>query len=713
MEKYTVGKSVPSWGGADVQVITFIVTEDCNLRCKYCYITHKSKGKVMALDTAKKFIDYVLTTDDIRRCESVILEFIGGEPLLEPELIENICDYFKIRSYEEQCSWYWNYRISIGTNGVNYNDEKVQRLIKKNKGKISVSITLDGTKEKHDLQRVFPDESGSFDIISKNVELWLKEFPGSTKVTFASDDLIYLKDSIIELWNRGITDVAANVVYEDVWKENDENIFEEQLRELADYVIDNNLYDKYTCTLFEESLGRPYMTSDLSRTSCGAGKMLALSPQGNIYPCMRYYDYSLNHKEGYIIGDVEHGIDMEKVRIFELVMYKYQCDDECLKCPVATGCEFCQGFNYDEADTETNFQRTKYICKMHKARVRANIYYFTKLFHQKGIRRENFWYQRQLYFLLNEDYIPVCSYENRGKHRKEISTVDLERGLEYAYSEMMQPVFLHSKDMSDELERLDFEDYDIMHILSVDNYQYAKYFYDYRLVFDLNSIVEAEHIEYQEFVFLNLKEEEIGCLCECVKKLLSITDRINLNIQNLDKRFDMTLYEKQLEQCADLLIRTYETTGEMKELSVLTDILFLTEHEGCPAGENAYTYVSNGEIYICPAFYSENKESIGNIESGIHNKNAHLLTLEYMPLCQVCDNNHCENCKYLNQKYTKEVNVSPSFQCMKAETERKVSQQLQERLINQLYMPNLLTKRESEDPILRTRENGIVPGYYK
>ncbi len=30
MENYTVGKSVQSWGGADVQVITFIVTEDCS-----------------------------------------------------------------------------------------------------------------------------------------------------------------------------------------------------------------------------------------------------------------------------------------------------------------------------------------------------------------------------------------------------------------------------------------------------------------------------------------------------------------------------------------------------------------------------------------------------------------------------------------------------------------------------------------------------------
>lgn len=30
MEQYTVGKSVPSWGGADVQVITFT----CSLTCK-------------------------------------------------------------------------------------------------------------------------------------------------------------------------------------------------------------------------------------------------------------------------------------------------------------------------------------------------------------------------------------------------------------------------------------------------------------------------------------------------------------------------------------------------------------------------------------------------------------------------------------------------------------------------------------------------------
>ena len=53
----------------------------------------------------------------------------------------------------------------------------------------------------------------------------------------------YLKDSIIHLWNIGINEVAANVVFEDIWKENDDIIFEQQLKLLADYVIENEFYD--------------------------------------------------------------------------------------------------------------------------------------------------------------------------------------------------------------------------------------------------------------------------------------------------------------------------------------------------------------------------------------------------------------------------------------------------------------------------------------
>ena len=168
-ETYKIGTQIKSWKDNSVQSLTFIVTADCNLRCKYCYITHK-ENKVMEFDIAKRFIDYVLEAP-IKRADAVILDFIGGEPLLEIELIDKICDYFKIKTYELGMQWYWNYRISICTNGVNYSNKKIQKFIQKNQGKISISITVDGTKQKHDLQRVFPDGSGSYDTIDKNIDL--------------------------------------------------------------------------------------------------------------------------------------------------------------------------------------------------------------------------------------------------------------------------------------------------------------------------------------------------------------------------------------------------------------------------------------------------------------------------------------------------------------------------------------------------------------
>ena len=355
-DKYTVGSQLESWNGSTAQSLTFIVTEDCNLRCKYCYITHKASNKKMNFSVAKKFIDYVLNSEMIKQ-HAVTLDFIGGEPLLEIELIDKICDYFKLKTYEMGISWYWNYRISICTNGVNYLDKRIQKFISKNKSKLSMTITIDGTKAKHDLQRVFPDGTGSYDVVKKNVDVWKNQFYASTKVTFASADLKYLKDSIIELWQEGIPEIAANVVFEDVWKEDDDKIFEEQLRELADYILENHLFDKYQCSLFDDSIGQPYTEDMLKLTSCGAGKMLAVGVDGKLYPCMRYCSYSLNHQDEYVIGHVNTGIDYDKVRPFEAATFKLQSDEECINCKIASGCSFCQGFNYDNADTPTNFQK--------------------------------------------------------------------------------------------------------------------------------------------------------------------------------------------------------------------------------------------------------------------------------------------------------------------------------------------------------------------
>ena len=52
---YIMGKpDLSSWRGNDSQQLTFVVTQDCNLRCKYCYMTDKNNKHVMSIKKKKK-----------------------------------------------------------------------------------------------------------------------------------------------------------------------------------------------------------------------------------------------------------------------------------------------------------------------------------------------------------------------------------------------------------------------------------------------------------------------------------------------------------------------------------------------------------------------------------------------------------------------------------------------------------------------------------
>lgn len=711
-QAYKVGTAVPTWRDGKAQTITFIVTEDCNLRCKYCYITHKAANKRMNFETARLFIDYILS-DKFKRDEAVILEFIGGEPFIEVKLIDEICDYFKLKAYETGSDWYWNYRISICTNGVNYSDPEVQAFIHKNYGKLSLTITLDGTKEKHDLQRVFPNGEGSYDVIKENVKLWLQQFNGSTKVTFASEDLKYLKDSILSLWNDGIEDISANVVFEDVWKENDDVIFEEQLKALADYILDHQLFDKYRCSLFDENVGQFYTPEDLKQTSCGSGKMLAVGPEGNLYPCIRYKDYSLNHQPEWTIGNVRDGIDMEKVRPFMTAMYHLQSDEECLNCEVASGCNYCQGYNYDVSEAPTNFHRAKYICKMHKARVRANNYYFAKLFNRYGIskspsKRES----KRMYFLLSDDYVDYCQHKNQNKTYQPMGQEAILAGLRYAHQHFFEPIFVHSKSQFHFEPHEAYEAYKILHLIPAEFCQEAKKLKNTLLVYDRDNLHLASEKAFN--CMLNIDQEDIFNMYTYVKQILEYYDRVNINILNLSSAFDPNVYEQQLMEIKELLVAIYRETGVLKEINLITDIYFLDEHNNCKAGDRSFAYGPNGKIYVCGAFYDTHRDNfVGDTRLGIYRlKKPELYKAANSGLCSRCDAYQCLNCVHLNLMKTNEVNVSPSYQCRKSFIEREVSRLLQLEL-NNIFEGRVIEKSAYKEPMgLAEAYIGNFTGYY-
>ena len=231
------------WEDGKAKTITFIVTKDCQLACKYCYLVGKNNNERMSFQTAQKAIDYILDERILFPESSIIWEFIGGEPFLEIELIDKICDYIKINLYKKQHPWFNSYRFSFPTNGLLYNNAKVQNYIGKNKKHLSITISIDGNEKKHDLQRVYPNGKGSYKNVVKNIPLWLEQFPDiTTKVTVSSADLPFVKESVLHLWNLGIKGIYINVVYENEWKEGDDLIFENQLTELADIILEKEYY---------------------------------------------------------------------------------------------------------------------------------------------------------------------------------------------------------------------------------------------------------------------------------------------------------------------------------------------------------------------------------------------------------------------------------------------------------------------------------------
>lgn len=384
------------WKGGMAKDITFIVTKDCQLACKYCYLVGKNSQERMPWSIAKQAIDYILERelDPNFNYESVVFDFIGGEPFLEIDLIDKICDYIKIELFRRNHHWFNSYRFSLATNGLNYDSLKVQNFIKKNLSHLSVMITIDGTQVLHDMNRVYKQSAkGSYNDVLRNVPLWLSQFPThGTKVTISHSNIPYIHESVLHLFSMGIHEVNINCVFENVWQEGDDVVLEEQLMKLADSIVDDGWYQDYTCSFFYDHLGKPMDNILENQNWCGAGKMLSIDATGNFYPCTRFAQYSLRDKEAWIIGNIYDGIDNNKLRPFLTLDRCTQSLPECVDCEVAEGCAWCQGENYDAAKTHTVYERATAICKMHKARVRANNYYWNKLYRKLELegKREEF-----------------------------------------------------------------------------------------------------------------------------------------------------------------------------------------------------------------------------------------------------------------------------------------------------------------------------------
>lgn len=358
--------------------VTFQVTEACTLVCKYCY-QHNKTPKVMTLEVAKKYIDVIFQQyRDTHFC--IILDFIGGEPFLQPQLISDIVDYWDYKCIMENLDWGKLTRFSICSNGTEYRTPVVQKLLNKIGNRLSFTVSIDGNKELHDSARIFPNGKGSYDLAidaATDFEEKYKTDLGS-KITIAPSNIIFLYSAIKHYLDLGKNNIMANCVYEEGWTYKDAQLFYKELKKLADYVLD--YYPDVYISLFEEDHFCP-MDEDDNQNWCGGnGLMLACDPDGVLYPCLRYMPSSIGDKQPILTcGHVDDGgVDLSLMEDMQKITRRSQSTDECFYCPIARGCAWCTAYNYEVFGTIN--KRATFICPMHKARALANVYYWNKYY---------------------------------------------------------------------------------------------------------------------------------------------------------------------------------------------------------------------------------------------------------------------------------------------------------------------------------------------
>lgn len=330
----------------------------------------------MTWETAKDIADFLMSqpvTED-----TVIFDFIGGEPLLEIDLITKISDYLVDTMKVLGHPWQHSYSFRFTTNGLAYSTKKVQEYINKYKDHLSVQVSIDGTKRKHDLNRVFENGRGSYDRLLPNFKLWLEQFQDKavSYMVVSHEDLSYLSESIFHLIGLGVKEIAVNLVVEDVWKLGDELVYEKELMTVADWLIENRLWNTVLVSPLRHDLG-VHETED-HIYPCG-NPMYVFDATCNIYPCVRFVDFSLRNKVARTIGTVHTGIDKNKLRPFLCFSRKAFYPNKCLNCDIESGCRWCPAESYDSSDTGTIFQRTVTVCQLHKANVRVRNYYWNKI----------------------------------------------------------------------------------------------------------------------------------------------------------------------------------------------------------------------------------------------------------------------------------------------------------------------------------------------
>ena len=351
-----------------VKAMCLHVAHDCNLRCEYCFASQgdfHGQRLLMTEEVGRKALDYLLENSGNR--VNLEVDFFGGEPLMNFDLIKKLVDYGRSKEKE----YNKHFRFTVTTNGVLLNDE-INDYINENMD--NVVLSLDGRKEINDYMRPTTNGKGSYDlIVPKFKELIDKRGDKDYYIrgTFTNKNLDFSED-LLEYYKLGFKKTSIEPVVTDereeyaIREEHLEEILDEYEKMSKDY-IKIKKEDK-NFLFFHFMLDLTQGPCIIKRTvGCGAGsEYMAVTPDGDFYPCHQFVG-----EEEFKIGDVYNGVKNTTLRD-EFKHTNVYTKEECYNCWARY---YCSGGCHANAYYSNNDITKPYKvgCEMEKKRIECAI----------------------------------------------------------------------------------------------------------------------------------------------------------------------------------------------------------------------------------------------------------------------------------------------------------------------------------------------------
>ena len=300
--------------------IMLLVTESCNLRCRYCY-EHQKNAKKMSFETAKSILDNALRNASPEA--PVVIEVFGGEAFANFPLIREIDDYLQ-QNYS-----HLNIKYETTTNGTLVHGE-VKDWLYQRRDKFFIALSLDGTRKMHDLNRRTVNDTGSFDSI--DIDFFARTWPGCpAKMTISEQTLSHLAEGVAYLDSLGFRCDATLSIGVDWDQEKNLPILIEELNKLVDYYTGHP--DLPLCTMLNQDLRLIFTPIDEDYRFCGAGlDLTCFDTEGGAYPCQGFAPVSI-------------GEEARQYRDFDEKKFRFTQENLCRTCPWVRLCPNCYAAN--------------------------------------------------------------------------------------------------------------------------------------------------------------------------------------------------------------------------------------------------------------------------------------------------------------------------------------------------------------------------------